>query len=69
MLNKLERWFRLRRITNKQKALAMEMQYILDQSNDSMIRIRQIERECEYLAKQEIDLNVRSRFTHQKLAR
>ena len=69
MLNKFKVWLQLRLISNKQRTLSAEMQYILDQSNYHMYRMKQIEREVQVLARQEIDLTVHSRIRHLKMVR
>ena len=56
-------------ISQKQRSLAAEMQHILDQSNYQMYRMRQIEREVQELARQEIDLTVHARIRHLKMVR
>lgn len=56
-------------ISYKQRALAAEMQYILDQSTAAMYRMRQIERESIELARQEIDLTVHARIRHLMMVR
>ena len=67
MLKKLKYWMQLKLIEQKQRAVESEMQFITDQSNYHMYRMKQLYREENELSI--IEMGLHSRIRHLKMVR